>query len=505
MVSENGAARGSVCPWLAAVLALSACATAPHPTAGQLERQIDKASALVADDRFEAADVELKNALVSDVFPTLPAARRHDALQLAGFVALRAGDPQRALERLRSACAMDETTRYDWRLRVFADNAAEDSADTVVTLTGIAMRWPQMLPDLEPDRVLGYAMLGLESAGSDADRYTVLSALFAARLTEEHDDDSDWWQDLALLRLARGDRAGARAALLRIRDAYVAIGVEADRRFDDIREGFSAWPGAAQIAARTIRMAAERVQNHPASLEQLVRLADLLGDSLRYEDELQVADVAIEQVETRGAQAYTDRDEWYGWLLNGRASALFALGRWDAAIIQQQAASDWFATRSGNVGEVINLGFLYARVGNPAAALATVQRVKPGATNPYGSMQLEQVKLFAHVQLHDAAAVEQSLDYLRAHRKDSLGTLEVALLATGHDEEAAQLLIARLADPRERHEALLAVQEYDTGLLPPWWQALQHRWDDLLRRSDVQEAVARVGRVAHYHVNRENH
>lgn len=56
---------------------------------------------------------------------------------------------------------------------------------------------------------------------------------------------------------------------------------------------------------------------------------------------------------------------------------------------------------------------------------------------------------------------------MREHRDDALSAFQEALLIADRQDEGAVLLISRLANPRLRSAALVAVQEYAAGLWPP--------------------------------------
>jgi tetratricopeptide (TPR) repeat protein len=503
-LSLRPARRLRLAPLGACVLLVCACAAPgarPGPAAAviaRLSQQVEQARQLARDNQFAQADALLTSVIAASEFRALPAASQHLALQLGGVAALQMRNPQRSLVLLRRACAMRETDPFDWYMRVLAGNAAPDARDTVAALTILAVRWPAVLPRLERYHQLDWAMRSLQKAGSDADRYTVLSALFGVRLSEENDTESEWWRDLALLRLARGERDAAMGALLRITDPYVAITVEADRRFDPIRYQIAAWPGVTETAGQAITAAAKRAQEKPGELEPAEHLAQLLGSSLRFEQELQVTDAAIERQEAQGPQAYSDYNRRYTWILNERAYALYGLGRWDAALAQLRAASELSEEGTPNVSQMINLALMYAELERPAESLATLKRVRSRRASPYGDMQEQMITVYAALQLHDTKTADEALGFMRRRRDDAPVALEEALLVSGHEQECAQLLISRLEDPRLRSAALLDVQQYDAGVEPPWLAEKHRRWQSLRARGDVQAAIAQVGRVNHY-------
>jgi tetratricopeptide (TPR) repeat protein len=464
----------------------------------RLRQQGARATQLFHDGRYAEADALFTTIIADPQFGALPTRLQHTALQLAGGLAMQMRDPRRALALLRRACDMSEATGVDWVARLQAANFAGDERDVVASLTILAVRWPDQLPHLEKTEDLDYAMRSVQKLGSDADRYTVLSALFDARLSRQHDGDSEWWRDLALLRLARGEHAGAAATLPRIKAAYTVVSIEADQRFDSLRRLRDPWPSVADVASSAIEAADRRVQEDPGELEPMDRLARLLGNSLHFAEELQVADAAIERIEAEGPQVYSDYGREYAWILDRRADALYGLGRWDAAVIQMRAASELSEQGSPNVSQLINLADMYAELERPTDSRMVIAQVESRPASPFGEMQKKLVALYAAVQLHDTRTVREALTFLRQHRDDAPGALQEALLVSGHDDECAQLLISRLADPRTRGEALLAVQDYDAQARPPWLEEKHRHWRAIIQRRDVAAAIARVGRVGHY-------
>jgi hypothetical protein len=113
-------------------------------------------------------------------------------------------------------------------------------------------------------------------------------------------------------------------------------------------------------------------------------------------------------------------------------------------------------------------------------------------------MQFQKQILWAAVLLHEQNEAERALAFLRDHRDDAPDAYQEALLITDRPDEGATLLISRLADAKRRSAALLAVQYYADEAAPPRVLQIQRRWRALLNRHDVQQAIARVGRVERY-------
>jgi tetratricopeptide (TPR) repeat protein len=296
------------------------------------------------------------------------------------------------------------------------------------------------------------------------------------------------------VQLGRSEQAAAVATLGRVTDPYVVISIEADKRFERIRGELESRLNVAEIARWSIESAAHRVRRNPDRLLPLIRLADLLADSLRFEESLRVVESAIDRQEAQGQTAYADSDALYATLLDYRAEALFSLGRFDAAIEQLKSASAP-APPGTALDQLIDLAGTYSQLGRPQEALATLKKLTPADG---ADLQAELVKLSALVQLHDRKSSAESLRVLGEHRDEALGTYQEALLIAQHNDEGAALLISRLADPRLRCAALVAVQQYSAGAQSPWMLEEDRLWRALIERGDVREAIARVGTVGAY-------
>jgi tetratricopeptide (TPR) repeat protein len=409
------------------------------------------------------------------------------------MLAMQVHDPQRAQSLARRACEMHEAQSYDWLLRLEAGIAANDATDTVLASKVVAERWPELLPQ---------SLQGLENS-PDAVRYQVLAGLANFSMPHEPPMASNWWRDLALLQLERGERTAAVATLKRVANAYVAVSIEADRRFDPVRH--EAHLDVEDVAQHAIDAAAKRAQANPDKLQPLNELAGLLAESLLLPQVLQVADAAIEQVSKWGESAYTDYDPEYSELLDQRAQVLAGMGRWDAAVIQLQAASVLPENASANVSQVIDLAALYNDLGRAPQARASLAKLRPDTTSAVGMMQFQKETLRAALALGDTAGAQAALQFMEAHRTDALDVYQEALLDADRQEAGAALLIQRLANPRTRSAALLAVQVYTAVSLTEVQEEKLRRWQELLGRSDVKDAIERVGRIGTYRLAADNY
>jgi transglutaminase-like putative cysteine protease/tetratricopeptide (TPR) repeat protein len=452
-----------------------------------------RAARLAQGGQVEKSDDVLKQLFSSEGFQSLTAEQQHAALVLAGAVAL-VSDPERSLGLLTRASGMDKATSADWMLRLQAATQAQNRADATLSLITLAQSWPQALSDIDSTLV---ARTVASTPNADPSRYKLLSALFEAKYEAENLDPSGWWRDLALLQLQHGEQPAAAKSLASLTDAYTLIGVRADNRFAPIRG--SASLDISVAVERQIQAARERVKGHPAKLQPLLQLLDLLVQSLHFDEALQIADEAISAtIGPKGSKVYDDYPRVGVWLLNSRSRALQGLGRWDEAVTQLQAASRLPEGGNANVSQVINLAELYNDLGKPTEARAMLAGLSENLS-PYGHMAATDERLRSAVQLGDVAEAERQLDFLREHRDDSLKGYQRALVSMNRLDEAARLLISRLQNPDQRLDALMEVQQYQEYRSSPMrlveWN---RRWQDLCARSDVRSAITKVGKIGAY-------
>lgn len=494
---------------LSLALLLAACATPPAPTPATTPAQrVEQADRLIHSHDYRGADQLLRSVIESADFAMLDPEHSHQALLLGGRIALQLEDRQRALSLFRRACESQQAGPDDWFMRVWVDAEVNDSADAAAALVTLTTRWPEALQRFESSgdfgkTALGYAVGALLRSGSDADRYSVLSALQKLRFAQEPSAAGVWWRELALMQLERGDSTAAVATLARMTNAYIGIAIDADKRFDPIRREISAQLDVSALAKRQIAAARLAADGNPSSLASTYLLVFLLRHSLRFDEALQLTDNVIARQQSQGWMVYDDYRSEYHWILNDRAYALFELGRWDEAASQMEAASRVSENGESNVSQTLNLALMYAGLGRPAEAMAALERV--GRASFYGDMVGQEARFAAAVQLHDTKTADDALKYLSDHREDSLGGYQEALLIADQADEGAKLLISRLEDPRLRSGALAAVQEYGEENLPPELALRERRWHALLARSDVQEAIRRVGCVKRYPLLRGNY
>lgn len=437
----------------------------------------------------------LEEAIHAPNFDDLPAEQRHAAYTLAASVAAEQGEWPHALEYSRKATAFDDVEGFEWHVFLSAAYHEQEWADCATALTTIARQWSNSLEEVRDEAI--FRIVNKTKSLPGKDRLDLLNALYdAGWKVDGFAQPSGVWRDLALELLENGAAARAGAVLERVEDPYVAIGLRADMRFQPIIDPTSARLDISDLARKDIERFRANSASNPRSLEAVNQLSYRLFAARRFDDVLRLSEAAIAKAKSAD-RPYEDIADQLVWTMDQRSRALRAQGRWDEAVDQLRDAARRPERGDINVSHAINLGDLYNTVGRPRDALAAVADL--GQASPYGLMQAEGVRAEATLQLKDAASLERSISFIRAHAADAPMSAIELLIITGHGDEAAERLIARLADSKERNQTLVDLQDYPPRPFETARMADRRRhWTAFMARPDVQAAVKKVGRIDRY-------
>lgn len=477
--------------------------TSPTPASSSTEqvdftrKAIRRAYDHVQGNNIPDAIVALNDAIQSDGFEYLPGNTRYAVLVLAAHANTENGDHAAAHAQWVRASELTQANRNTWHSRLAAAFRNRDYPDSAHCVTTIARRWPKTLNKIRDQGIYRIETeLGKDAAQADA-RQALLESLFNANWSDIDGVANRFWRDLAQILLAKDDVQQADAVAARIRSARIAITMRIDKSFDRITQGNPDRYDINRLAADELAAARVAVESTPGQLRLWVRLQQLLLDTLQHEQALAIADDIIAKAKDGdGKSIYEDFDDYYIWVLNQRAEALARLGRWDEVIEQLSRATRRPENGGMNVSQILNLGWYYAFLEQPAKALDTVSEL--GEMSPYGRMQLEMVRLMAALQQKDEAAVATHLTYMREHRADAINTWQNALLFSGDLDAAGDLLVERLNSEQWRGDALASMQGYADVPRTPMEAVRLRRWRELLAQPKVIQALSEVGRIENF-------
>jgi hypothetical protein len=472
-------------------------------TSALASQQLADARQLIADKNWPKALSALKAIMDSKSFSYLDRDFRYEVLMISGGTALYHGPPQLAYEYLVRATSMPQATIDDWFARLRAADKLEDKADTVSALTVLVQRWPDRVNYLNNDFVFHVIREAKELR--DGSVLPLLQGLYDAHWKLKWDiEPNSSWRDLALGLLEKGQLSQVNAVAAHVTDPYILVAMRADRRFDAVVAANPAQFDIDAGADRAIAVFQAASEAAPRSLELKWRLVGALLSRQHYYAALAASDSVLSDLRSTNfpERLYEDFADQQSTFLEFRATALERLERWDEAVAQMSAASLLTEKYSGNVDQIINLGFLYCSLGRPNEGLSAIGKLT-AKTSASGVMQLEVVRLDAAIQMGDTEQVTRSLNYMRAHRADAPYTYEYALLIANHVDRAAAELIRQLLDKDERQDALLSVQIFASTPATPRDIELEARRRAMIDRPDVQAAIQKVGRVDSYRLGNE--
>jgi tetratricopeptide (TPR) repeat protein len=477
--------------------AIAADAPASPPQDIAAERALLSHGVAEAGDNGTPQSIaDLKLVLASPVFAQLSGQEQHQAYVLLGAELQIAGDPE-ALEILKHATQSEYAQGFDWAERLFAASRKGDDDDCINSLTIIARRWPDSLNLISDRGIFQYAKLAADK--SDDAAIALLDPLHEAQWkpTSPFSSADFLWFDLAVAHLNEGHVAAAALVMNDVGTPGLIVRAHVDKRFDevvalnpnhfDVQSAIAAWREQDQ----------QHVAGAPTKLEGIANMAEDLNALGHPEDALQILEPTIAKAAPTGAapSPFDDYDDKMIWVLNARARALLALGRYPEGIDTYKQAAQRLEEKSPNVSQTINLSAAYTRLGRPNDALDTLAALT-GPTSPYGKSIMAIVRSCAYAELDDAANLEQQLDYLRTHPTDNATALFDALLCTKDEDALASVVLAKLRDPGARSAMLYELQDF---LVPAHETTMDReqrlRLKDVRARADVAAEIDQVGRI----------
>ena len=387
-------------------------------------------------------------------------------------------------------------TEYrQWRERLDGAAKRHDAAEEILCLTTIGRRWKWALGTL-PNRLVDQVARDSELARVGELRIELLQMLYDIRwLDSDGGEPSRWWQQLSLDLLDRNRQEEAVAVAAHITDPYSLIALQADNRYKRI--------AGSEFVERDILKATEReldrrqalAAQQPRDLRRVLQVTSGFMWLHRYEDVLQLTGTVLQRRATAlQATPYDDMPREFPWILDMRARALKALGRYDEVLaLLRQACEE---SKQDLVSHPLNLSILLAELNHPREAVAAIPPLKDAS--PYGHAVGAMLRVMLASELEDAAGLNAALEELRTEGRDYPGILERALIIAGKDDEAAAELIARLSDPDLRSDALVEVQDYANHPVPAHVVEWRKRQLALRARPDVRRAVQAYGRIRSY-------
>lgn len=455
-----------------------------------LHTDLVEATRRMADNNVAGADPAFDKVISSPAFGQLEPGQRYSALLRAGIAALDVGASAKAHGLLVRACEFDDAEGIAWHLRLRAAYELDDYLDSALSVSAIALRWPETLDQIRPQAIFDISTQ-LKRSGR-GERIVLLTALFSGNWTVDGREPRELWFDFLRYLLEQSDLARATEVVARFDSAETILSLRIDKRFDTLGRSRS---GSFDMD-RAMKRERERVlqfrERSPNSLNSIIGALVLDLRDGHPERALETADAVIARVASSETPPYTDSDR-YNWILDSRAIALQRLGRWDEAVAQQRKAARRPESGRMNVSQSLNLARLLARLHRGDEAEEAMEEL--GNMSPYGRMQFALNRLIAAHSRSDEKEVSAQLDVMRVDREHAMSTYQAALVIAGEANAAAELLVERLRSEEWRKDALADMQTYAAVAQTPLDKEHLTRWREILARKEVRNALDEVGRV----------
>lgn len=447
----------------------------------------DRLQPALAEERWADALAILKAMAAHPDFPLVNADARLATFYLTGILSLELDRPEAAVATLVTATGMRGATADHWFRRIEAENRSGDRTAATRSLIQMLQRFPASLSDVSRLYMLQQATdPNLDKAAGFELRATLLAA-------DWHDDaESSVWMIHIDELMDQGETDRARTVARRVTSPPDVIQLHAMRRYDPLTAD-SPPINIESLMATALTQKRLKVIAPDADLAAYSSLSYALFNRGELVEALATADTALALPEpAAGTDAARDRV----WIMDTRARTLMALGRYEEAVTQMQAAAARHEEGGVNVSQTINLSWLYLRLNRNAEALALMAGFDESTASPFGAMQAAQIRACAATALSGGAAAETAYAYLASHWRDAPRAAIDALLCRDDIDGAAAVMIKRLEDPDLAADALSELHQYLPSPAPTPFDARLNAGDAAMAAMpEVIAARDRVGRV----------
>lgn len=328
-----------------------------------------------------------------------------------------------------------------------------------------------------------------------AKRLAVLQALFDHDWKNEGVEPVELWVYLAILQVEAGRDEAVPTTLERIDAPLTLVALRADKRFDRyLRRDDPRFDPVAAARRHIDRLRVEAMLS-PGFNQNAVQLAYTLLVAGETEEVVGMTAPLAERAANAGGPP-PQGGRYVAWMLDNRSVAQRRLGQLDEAVESQLLAVRVADPQADPVSQKLNLGRLYVALDRPALAREAIDGL--GNLSSYGEGARDVIALRAALQLNDTAAAQAARERLEVQREQNPGLYREGLVADNRLDDAAASLIRQLADPMERTDVLLDMQDLRYAAPPPGEVEHDARWAQLRQRADVRAAVAKVGHIDTY-------
>lgn len=468
---------------------------------GELTQLADAAEQAMANSEYEKAAGLFRRVFEAKNFEKLAEDRRHFILSSAAKIASMHSDFSHARTLYEQSSQSGLADGDDWMGRLNASWFLGDFDDAVASLSIIANHWPDELAYVS-EWAMDSLLAQLRSRNVEAE-LAVLQTLFnTSWQTDLGLEPTHLWLRLIELLTQRNELQQALPVTSRIRDPLAVVTLLSDKRYASIVAAQPDWFSVEEAMDAGIIEARLAVDAHPHLLAPSVKLAQALLRADRSQEALLVINTHMARSALKSVIGDKLEDSLSETVraLTLKAVALISLGDIDAAAAALELASRQMVPKD-RLEDLLSVAELQANLCLPQAALRTLERIsaRPEDSRSYF------VRFMAARALGDSDAEQLALSALLQRATEAPSQAQRALLLVGDMDAAAELLIERINDPRQRSDALLELQEMADHAWPEPGLDWRAGMSALTSRADVRATLnTNGGRVADYEIFRWN-
>ncbi len=316
-----------------------------------------------SDEERTQSNKVLVAALANPLFAKLGKPEQAGLYAGAGWAAMRLNDNVRARDMLQLALKLEPDDSDNLGLLAETQCDLDDYEAAAKSFIIYARRWPDRLDDEED-----FIFEVVDSAKPDsAPRLQLMQVLYDAKWNPKPAGASGVWKELALSKVQHGQREAARPIIARITAPYDLVAVRSDKRFDGLFNPDEPRFNVEAAALRRADLLRAYAQANPKDLQPAARLDRALLAIGRFEEVVDHVDRTLTRVKY-GDGPFKHRNQRQ-WIMEGRARALTAMGRFPEALAQMEEAAKPDDKGETDANRVLNLGAFYCNLGRADDAL----------------------------------------------------------------------------------------------------------------------------------------
>lgn len=300
----------------------------------------------------------------------------------------------------------------------------------------------------------------------------------------------------------KGNKERAAHILDKITSPHIIAVLKADKRFDAVLASNSDKFDVDAALKEKVEQSAAMQFKSLLPLCACEIYSSALYEAGRFDDSVKTIDKALRLIAPLMAsvrEADPSYDEHYTNLLFQRALSLFALGRTDEAV-GVASGLQWENCCGQNSDMPAVMGQFLVWMGKGQEANEYLASFPRNYLAPQDVADTESLQVCAQIESHQTSGIQYELSELRKAVYEPGAAIQGYLCADRLDD-AANFVIAELADPQLRALALDQLQIYSPAAVQTEMQkSLQAKFAALRERPDVLAAVAKIGRINRYSI-----